>query len=131
MGCDFCISVDVGGCEFDEDYTVKLGVSSEPFKCYECNEDFPAGVECEFATATTDVGEQFSCTTCLDCADIAKAFCCDGRMHGSLWTDLEESIDAGAQITTGCLSKLTRASAKAKVRDLWNEMTLGAAKEAR
>lgn len=125
MDCGFCIAtyVDEGGLD---DYSVKFDVASEPIECYECTHQIAAGEGCEIATGVQDDGSPFRCVTCLDCADVAKAFCCESRMHGSLWADLEASIDYGAKITTGCLNKLTRASAKAKVRDLWNEMTLEA-----
>lgn len=128
MDCDFCISADID--DYLEDYLCRIETALIDGTCYECNCPIAAGDECEVVSGMGEDGE-FGCVTCLDCADVAKAFCCNGRMHGSLWSDLESSIDAGAKITTGCLSKLTRANAKAKVRDLWNEMTLGAGRDER
>lgn len=122
MDCGFCIDAAIDDCL--EDYSCRIETATISGTCYECACPIAAGEECEVASGLSEDGE-FLCVTCLDCADVAKAFCCNGRMHGSLWSDLESSIDSGAKITTGCLSKLTRASAKAKVRDLWNEMTLG------
>lgn len=128
MDCGFCIDA---GSEYDvEFYRATTRTARKAYKCYECGAEIARGDQYEYATGKCE-GEIWEAHTCLDCADIAKALSCNGRVHGSLWDDFKVAIDYGAKLTTGCLNKLTRASAKANLVARWNEMTLGAGTEVR
>lgn len=111
MDCDFCLDMDIGGCEFSA-YAVTFIEAPRPFKCFECDRHFPGGVMYEFTTAEDCDGKPFRAETCSDCHYIAAALICGSRSHGSLWDGIEQEMDEGARFTTACLAKVETISAK-------------------
>lgn len=102
-----------------EDYHRGFTTADKDLKCNECDRPINAGDRFERATGTFD-GEEHVHHTCVICAEIAEAFCCDGRSHGSLWDDLETTIDQDASsFTTACFSKLSTAAARREVQSFW------------
>lgn len=116
--CDLCIG---GECDYDgtmEFMSVKEVRARKSFRCEECHRSFPAGAKYEKMAAKYD-GDFCSVKTCLDCADIRTTFCCDGGIYGQLWQEWRDS-EGFERLTTGCIAKLSTASAKQYLMDRWN-----------
>lgn len=120
MDCDFCLDMDVE--DYLEDYEVSVRVAPEPFKCYECRRDFPAGSEQEIATGDEGDGAKYESLTCIDCHHIAVGLVCGGRIHGSLYEEIEAMLDDGAKFTTACLAKIETVSARSYLISRLNEL---------
>jgi hypothetical protein len=65
-------------------------------------------------------GSHWQTKTCLICAEIAKAFYCNGRWHGRLWDSMEDVIP---KLTTACFSRLQTPQAKQRLRQRWIDFT--------
>lgn len=100
-------------------YERTVTVNDDPvLKCYECGRPIRVGAEFERVTGECD-REAIDWRTCMDCVVIAEAFSEEGRMHGGLWDSLE---DYGFEsFTTGCLTRMERASAKAYLVERWRK----------
>lgn len=112
--CGVCIGGFDGISEF---YRAEIRIARRPHTCYECGAAIAVGQKYEYASGKSD-GDFWSAHTCLICAEIGKAFSCEGRMHGCLWDDMEYCF---SEITTGCFERLTTAAAKAELQRRWNE----------
>ena len=119
--CGFCISVDIE-CPLSDYRCVLVTASIAPFKCHECDRQFPAGSPVELATGDPDEDgvPLFSVETCADCHYIADAFCCDGRLHGSLWANMDDAFDE-TTFSEACLAEVETASAKAYLVERWRK----------
>jgi hypothetical protein len=88
-------------------------------KCCECKATIKRGQEYE-RTAGKWNGSMGHHDTCLVCAEIREAFCCDGWVYGQLW---EDALNGNffKTMTTGCLEKLSTAAAKEFLIKQWND----------
>lgn len=121
MDCGFCISVDLDDGGY-EDYRNGIAVAEVEKKCCECNTVIHVGDTFEWARGVLE-DEEHSHSTCLVCAEIADAFCCDGRRHGTLWEALENTIDQDETIiTTACYARLKTAAAKLELQRFWRSV---------
>lgn len=120
MDCDFCLDMDVD--EPLEGYEVSVRKAPSTFTCYECRRAFPPGADQEIATGDSGGREPFESLTCIDCHHIAEGLICGGRVHGSLYEDIEQMLDDGAKFTTACLAKIETASAKAYLVSRINQL---------
>src|SRR5580698_9059118 len=118
--CGVCIS----GCEDGEStgYRCVIVRAGQNWECSECGCLIPKKSRYELSSGFNDVGTSYAShwqyKTCLICAEIADAFMCGGRWHGSiLWDRMEE--DAFPQLTTSCFSKLQTPEAKAELQRRW------------
>lgn len=94
----------------------RVVTARKPHRCCECRETIPVGERYERTAGKWD-GTVSTFCTCLVCAEIRSAFCCDGWTYTMLWEEAEEQMMP--HLTTGCLDKLTTAKAKQKVLDVW------------
>jgi hypothetical protein len=117
MDCE----IDVGCSDADEidGYEASEIVNDTPgLKCFECARPIAVGERCEQVTGEFE-RESIDWRTCMDCAEIGDAFSHTMRVHGLLW----EQFDDGGfdEFHTGCLTKLSTASAKAYLLERWRE----------
>ena len=84
--------------------------------CCECRDVIPIGTVHEKVVGKWE-GDLATWRTCTSCAEIRKAFCCDGWLFTRLWEDAAESLFP--RMTMGCLDKLTTAAAKEKLTAEW------------
>ena len=114
--CSVCIDGGDGDePEFCDDREVK---ARKAHVCCECKIIIPVGtVYLRTAGKWYDIGMRVY-HTCLVCAEIRAALCCDGWTYTMLW---EEAQNIFPYLTTGCLEQLTTAAAKAKLLERWRE----------
>lgn len=114
--CGVCISSFLDGdcAEFSTRREVK---ARKAYKCCECRAVIAIGTIHEYVVGKWD-GDMASYRTCLPCAEIRQALCCDGWTYTTLWDDASDS-ELFDRMTTGCLDQLTTAAAKAKLLDRW------------
>lgn len=112
--CGVCISgYGDGDCTGYRCVIVKAG---QDWECSECGCKIPRKSLYELASWFND-GSYGNAKTCLICAEIANAFMCGGRWHGSiLWDSMEEVFD---KLTTACFDRLKTPEAKAELRQRW------------
>lgn len=99
-------------------YERTVGTTATEESCHECKRPIAVGAEAEIVTGEFE-GEPIRWVTCLDCMHIAEGLSKD-RIHGTLWSDLEE-CDAFEGFNTGCLTKIPTASARAYVFERWRK----------
>ena len=117
--CGVCIGGGYDGNGLEEDSYYQRYVSiKRNCKCFECHETITAGTKHQQCGGTYE-GKRENWRFCLICAEIADAFCCDGRWFGKLWESIDE--DLFPQMTTGCLQKLTTSAAKEHLVAKWRE----------
>jgi hypothetical protein len=87
------------------------------YKCCECGRPIERGAKYERYDILFD-GKWSHYRTCVLCAEISSAFCCDGRLFGNLWNDFDES-EIWPAITTACFDRLDTPEAKAELRRRW------------
>jgi hypothetical protein len=115
--CTVCLFVDDGGPQ-PAFYTSRRVMARRPHRCCECGDAIAVGDRYERVTGKWD-GRISTFTTCLNCVDIAEQLSCNGfRLHERLWEDLDE---IRTEMGLGCLNRLTRPSAKAKLQAYLNE----------
>jgi hypothetical protein len=120
--CDVCIG---GEGEPIEDYSLTLTTSKLTLLCSECKRSIPRGVEHELLTGKIE-GARFRARTCMDCRNIAEGLSCDGRIHSTLWDELEgsgigDTYAAFAAFNETCVAKVKTASAKAYLVERWRK----------
>jgi hypothetical protein len=86
-------------------------------RCHECDSEIPIGTIHEVVTGSYE-GEEIDWRTCMNCAHIAVAFQTEGRIHGTLWSELEDyggdnSDGAFDNFNSACLARVETAAAKA------------------
>ncbi len=120
MNCDLELQ---DGCEGEpiEGYELTIVSSFGIRECYECGRPIGSYEPHELVTGSTEYGP-FEAHTCLDCRNIAIAFGNGGRLHGTLWEQMEEygGENSGGEFehfNSGCLTKVETASAKAYLVD--------------
>ena len=115
--CGVCIGGDFG-CE-TLGYRCVIVHAGKDWECEECGVKIPKGSLYELASGFTE-GDHWNTKTCLICAEIATAFCCNGRLHGSLWSDFEDA-DAFSKLNVSCFNRLKTPEAKAELQRRWME----------
>lgn len=105
--CGVCLYFDGDYAEF---FSQKEVVGRKDYECSECDRVIPKGAKHQVASMKCD-GDFSSYRTCLVCAEIREAFCCEGEMFGGIfWSDME---DYGfPEMTRGCLAKLKTQEAR-------------------
>lgn len=97
---------------------MKLIRARKDHKCLECSRPILKGTEYERASGKFD-GEVFADKTCMDCAHIRDGLSCGESVPaGTLWESINEVF---GEITTGCLTKVETASAKAYLVERWQK----------
>lgn len=113
--CGICITHDFEGpADVWESINRK---ARKQYRCCECGKTIEVGDTYELYSILYD-GSWSKYKTCLVCAEIAAAFCCDGRIFGTLWSDFHD-CDIWQEITTACFDKLDTPEAKAELRRRW------------
>jgi hypothetical protein len=113
--CGVCLSGFDGYSEFCH---TQIRKARKAHRCSECDKEILPGERYERATGKSE-GELWDADTCLICAEIAKAFYCEGRWFGGmLWESMYEVFP---EMTTGCLERLQTAAAKTELIRRWNE----------
>jgi hypothetical protein len=117
--CNACIYT--GADEGDPPEFLKSTVvtARKDHKCCECHAVIPPKTKYERTVGKWD-GDMNHYETCLPCAEIREAFCCDGWVYGQLWEDAVNG-EFFEHMTTGCLEKLMTAEAKTFLIARWNE----------
>lgn len=115
--CGVCITHDFDGPA--DVWESRIRTARKPHKCCECGGAIEAKKRYEYYTVLYD-GSWSHHATCLICAEIAEAFCCDGRFFGNLWNEFYED-DIWPSLTTACFDKLQSPEAKAELRRRWME----------
>jgi hypothetical protein len=115
--CGLCVG---GNADYEIiDYQWGFRDAAEPIPCCECNREIAAGATYEHVTGVNEEdGEDVELKTCLDCANIALGLSCNGRAHGMLWSDLEDS-EGFEGFSEACVAKVESVSAKRYLRDRW------------
>lgn len=122
-GCgDVCID---WGDSFDSTSTVLvrgLRRARKDHVCDECRCPIQRGTEYDYYRGICD-GEFLVSKTCLDCADIVRAFVCGPFVVGDLWSEIAEVMfpvwtDKGP---LDCLAKLERATARDLCRERYRQ----------
>lgn len=120
--CGVCIGGYDGCDELDIDTYYQRNITiKRSCKCFECHTVIKAGTEHQQCGGTyEDFGERVrkNWRFCLICAEIAEAFCCNGRAFGTLWESVAD--DLFPRMTTGCLAKLKTTAAKEQLVKNWN-----------
>ena len=113
--CGVCLYTDDSD-GVNEFTNITVRKARKQHECSECLRPILVGAKYEYAVGKFD-GEIWTTHTCLECAEIAEAFYCDGRMYGGiLWEDMECAFD---QLNESCFDKLQTVSAKKYLRERW------------
>ena len=83
--------------------------------CCECGRHIDKGRKHEYSYGFSE-GERWEMRTCIICAEIREAFCCDGYVFGDLWKAMEE---VSSQMNISCLDRLSTPEAKAELQRRW------------
>ena len=94
-------------------------------QCSECDRAIPAGTVHEVVTGEYD-GEPIEWHTCMDCSHIAAAFQTEGRIHRTLWNELEESGGPDGEpgfgnFNSACLARVPTAEAKSYLQERYRK----------
>jgi hypothetical protein len=112
--CGVCLSY-IGGGECTG-YRCVIVRAGQAWECSECGCNIPKKSLYELASGFNE-GSHWQSKTCLICAEIAEAFYCNGRWHGScLWDSL---YDVSDKMTVACLNRLKTPQAKAELQRRW------------
>lgn len=114
--CGFCLDGYDGGVYFG----MKIVRSRKRRQCCECGVWMNSGTRVAYHRGKNDSMWQSYC--CLTCDEIAEAFCCNGRLFGNFWADMEDSLQA---LTTSCFERLRTAAAKAELQRRWMDWKFG------
>jgi hypothetical protein len=113
--CGVCVG---GNYDFETTgYRCVIVHARQEWECIECGCKIPKATRYELASGFTE-GSHWNSKTCLICAEIAAAFCCNGRTHGNFWEDFD-GAEAFSKLTTGCFSNLQTPEAKAELQRRW------------
>lgn len=114
-GCNVCIS-DYAEGDRPSFHSVKIVAARKPHRCYECRRFMSIGERYEAVSGQWG-GHFARYRTCLVCAEIRDAFCCDGFTYGQLWEGAE--MDLFPNIGAGCFDKLSTTAAKQMLARRW------------
>jgi hypothetical protein len=89
----------------------------KPHTCCECAKTISPGQVYERYSVLFE-GLWRHHNTCLVCAEIGEAFCCDGRLFGQLWNGFNDA-DIWRHLNTSCFDKLQSVEAKTELRRRW------------
>lgn len=106
--CNVCVWFDGDMAEVFHAKNVK---ARKDYACSECNRPIPKGTIHQFAKLFGD-REWSSYRTCLPCAEIRAAFCCEGEQFGGVFWEQMEELFGGITISGDCLKKLKTPEAK-------------------
>ena len=111
--CGVCLTYNGGGeCTGYRRVVVHAG---QDWDCDECGVKIPRKSQYELASGFNE-GSHWQTKTCLTCSEIAEAFYCSGRWHGSLWDAMEDVITS---LNTSCFERLRTPAAKQELRRRW------------
>lgn len=118
--CNVCLYFDG---EYAEFFSQKEVVGRKDYECSECGRVMPKGTKHQVASMKCE-GDFSSYRTCLVCAEIRKAFCCDGEQFGGMFWEQMEELFGDITANGECMKKLTTPEAKRyfaeRIRQ-WNE----------
>jgi hypothetical protein len=115
--CGVCITGDWDGDTVG--YRCVIVKAGQDWECSECGGKIPRRSMYELASGfhAEDGNSHWNVKTCLVCAEIANAFMCEGRWHGSsLWEDFPFG-----SLNTSCFERLRTVEAKTELRRRWQE----------
>lgn len=117
MDCGVCVGAEDfdGSAEFQ---SLEICTARKEHRCEECREIIPARTKYERIAGKFD-GDFYTVKTCLICSEIRAAFTCGALNYGEFWQEMREY--GFAQMTTGCLEKLTTAGAKQALVGRWQK----------
>lgn len=118
---DVCIAMDYD--YSNEFYAESDRRARKAYKCCECNGAIAPGELYQYVAGKSD-GSIFTARTCLVCAEIRKAFCCDGGwIFGELWMSVTEQLFPywNDMLAIDCLARLTTDAAIARMRAAYQE----------
>ena len=108
-GCGVCLLFDG---ETAEVFTQVDRKARRNYKCCECERPIAQGTVHQVCNVLCD-GEWSTYRTCLVCAEIRKAFCCEGEVVGGVfWAEMADYGFPEITKSGDCLSRLTTAEAK-------------------
>lgn len=111
--CGVCIGYEGG--DFSALWDEVIRTARKPHKCGDCGRTIQPGERYELISSLYD-GSWSKYKTCHECAEIADAFMCNGRVVGQLW-DL--MWDAYPALNTACYERLSTPAAKAELQRRW------------
>lgn len=116
---DVCVAMD---CDYDsnEFYSEGQRRARKQYKCCECSAPILPGELYQYAVGKSD-GDMFTARTCAVCAEIRKAFCCDGWIFGELWESVTEQLFPywNEMMAIDCLARLTTDAATNRMREAY------------
>lgn len=108
MDCSCQINLDIGDYSYEE-IRCKKTVAVRNFKCCECGETIPAGVEhlVDIMRADWESPPRIDVfRTCLDCLSVRNEVFCDFQFE-AMWELLYDYLEDGGLIPESCIVKLT------------------------
>jgi len=114
--CGVCIGVDYGDCE-TEFFEQTWPKARKLHQCSECDRPIAPGTTYQRCVGKSD-GEFWTFNTCTICAEIRKAFSCEGELLGGmLWEEMQDY--AFPALNESCFDKLQTVEAKKYLRERW------------
>ena len=94
-------------------------VARKPWNCSECRRGIKVGEKYQLTSMLIE-GHWQKVRDCLVCAEIRKAFSCDGECCGGgmFWESMRDNFDS---LNESCFDKLTTPEAKKYLRERWME----------
>lgn len=106
--CNVCVYFDGDTAEVFEQDNRK---ARKDYKCCECDRQIAKGSLYQFCKMLFE-GEWSTYRTCLPCAEIRKAFSCEGECLGGVFWDEMEELFRDIEVSGDCLKKLQSPEAK-------------------
>lgn len=107
--CNVCLMFD-GDCA--DVVNVSIVAGRKEYECSECERPIAKGEKHQFAKLLSD-GSWDSYRTCLVCAEIRKAFSCEGELFGGMfWSEMADYGFPEVSKSGDCLERLTTPEAK-------------------
>ncbi len=121
MPCNVCIGGDFADCDGGFDFSrITNPKAKKPHRCGECRRSIEKGQVYERFVGKFD-GAIFSQSTCLECAEISRAFSCEvPPPYGGLWSEMCDYAFPELTTASECFQKLSP-SAKAFCLQRWRE----------
>lgn len=107
--CSVCLYYDG---DYAEVFNSKNVRARKEYSCSECERPIPKGETHQVATMLCD-GAWETFRTCLVCAEIRKAFCCEGEFFGGMfWEEMQDYGFPSIAKSGDCLKRLSSPEAK-------------------
>lgn len=111
--CGACL---YGGDERVDVWRREKRTARKAHTCCECEKPIAVGQPYDYVTMLYD-GEWSTWHTCALCAEIRKAFSCNGEVIGNMWEDMNDYVIPS--LNTSCFERLQTPEAKAELQRLW------------